>query len=124
MQTCYAGMLQILVTLGPEYLTRDELRDLLHKHISEYYRFLGKSLLLRRNKTIDYHRRKLNETRVGFSWPRVLRGALETLAGLAVNPQGIVERLLKPRVNSSLVEREEKHPDAPSPIPHPGDTLE
>jgi hypothetical protein len=117
-------MLQILVTLGEEYLSRDELEDLLRRHTSEYYRFLGKSLLLRKNKTIDYHRRKLNEAGVGFSWARVMRGALETLAGLALNRKGITQKLLEPRDSSNLAVRGGKQASTPNPIPHPGDTLE
>jgi glycosyltransferase involved in cell wall biosynthesis len=124
MQTCYAGMLQILITIGQEYLSRDELEGLLRRHTSEYYRFLGKSLLLRKKKTIDYHRRKLNEAGMGFSWARVMRGALETLASLALNPKGIAQKLLGPQDSSNLAVHEEKHLSAPNPIPHPGDTLE
>lgn len=123
-QTCYAGMLQTLLAHGPDYLSSDELEDFLQRHMSEYYGFLGKSLLLRRNKAIDYHKKKINEVGVGFRWTRVMRGALETLASHVLNPKGIAEKLLQPRDRSNLAVREEKHASAPNPIPHPGDTLE
>lgn len=120
MQTCYASMLQILLTMGPEYLSQDELESLLRKHLSEYYRFLGKSLLLRRNKTIDYHRRKLTGARTGFSLGRVMLGALATLANLALNPNIVLEKLRKLKNDLNL----KRHASAPSPMSHPGDTLE
>jgi glycosyltransferase involved in cell wall biosynthesis len=123
MQTCYAGMLQTLVTHGPDYLASDELEVLLRSHISEYYRFLGKSLLLGQNKTIEYHKRKLVETGIGFSWARVFGGAVSTLWTLALNPKRTVEKLAKTR-DSSKVKDREVNVRGPVPIPHPGDTLE
>ncbi len=124
LHTYFAGDLQLLIAHAPDYLTHDEVQDLLQRLISQYYRFLGKSLLLRKNETIEYHRRKLNEAGVGFSWTRVMRGALETLASHALNPKGIAEKLLEPRDRSNLAVREQKHASTPNPIPHPGDTLE
>lgn len=124
MQTCFAGMLQILVTLGPDYLSPHELEDLLQRHISEYYRFLGKSLLLGQNKTIDYHRRKLIEARVGFSWARVVSGALATLWGLTVNPMNTIKKLVKTKDSASSTVRKGDQVRAPAAMPNPGDTLE
>jgi glycosyltransferase involved in cell wall biosynthesis len=124
MQTCYAGMLQILLTAGREYLSHAELEKLLRKHLSEYYKFLGKSFLFHRNKTIDYHRKKLTEAGIGFSWGRVLLGALQTLAGLGLNPKGVIEKLSKPKNAVNLAEPQKKHTRAPAPIPDSGDTLE
>ena len=98
MQTHWAGTLHVLVTYGPEYLTHDELAVCLDRHLSEYYRFLGKSLLLGRNKRFwDYHKRQLTEADVSFSWTRLARGTLATLWEAVLNPKDTIERLLKRR---------------------------
>jgi hypothetical protein len=94
MQTHWASTLHLLVTYGPEYLTHDELEVCLDRHLSEYYRFLGKSLMLGRDKRFwDYHKRQLTEMGVGFSWARLARGALATLWRAVLNPQNTIERL-------------------------------
>jgi hypothetical protein len=94
-QTHYAGTLRHLLVHGPHYLTQDELRGRVQCHISQYYRFLGKSLLLGHREILNYHKRKLVETGVGFSWPRLIRGALATISGHVLNPKSTVEKLLK-----------------------------
>lgn len=124
MQTCYAGMLQILVTLGPEYLSPGELQDYFRRHASEYYEFLGKSLLLGQNKAIDYHRGKLVGAGLGFSWARVLRGAIATLWRLALSPKSSFDKLAPIIRGSGVAHPEESHTGTPGVIPHPGDTLE
>ena len=102
MQTSLAGMLQILVKHGADYLTREELQDHLDSHVAYYYRFLGKSLLLNRGRTIDYHRRKLIEAGVGFSWGRIAKGTLAALWDFALNPKDAIEKLLKARGQLTL----------------------
>jgi glycosyltransferase involved in cell wall biosynthesis len=101
LQTHFAGMLRILVEHASHYLSDDELQDLLRRHVSEYYRFLGKSLLLGHGQTLEYHKKKLIEGGVAFSWPRVTRGAARTLWDLAMNPRSTL-KLLKTRNNSRL----------------------
>jgi len=95
LQTAHAGMLQILLTHGPDYLTQNDLDRLTRKHISNYYAFLGKCLLLVQKRTLDYHRGKLVEAGVGFNWSRVVLGALSTIWGLALNPLSTAKKLLK-----------------------------
>ena len=95
LQTAHAGLLQILLTHGPDYLTQNELDRLLRNHISNYYAFLGKSLLLGQKRALDYHRGKLVEAGVGFSWSRVVLGTLSTIWGLALNPLSAAKKLLK-----------------------------
>jgi len=100
MHTYWANMLYLLVTYGPEYLTPDELEVCLDRHLSEYYRFLGKSLILSHDKKFwDYHKRQLTEAGVGFSWARLARGMLATLGGAMLNPKDTIEKLLKRRDN-------------------------
>jgi hypothetical protein len=98
MQTSWAAILHLLVKYGPEYLTRDELGACLNRHLSAYYNFLGKSLMLGRNKKFwDYHKGQLTEAGVGFSRARLARGTLATLWEALLNPKDTLERLLKRR---------------------------
>src|SRR5262245_40815589 len=88
MQTHWASTLHLLVTYGPAYLTHDELAVCLDQHLSEYYSFLGKSLMLGRDKRFwDYHKRQLTAAGVGWSWVCLARGMLATLGGTLRNPQ-------------------------------------
>jgi glycosyltransferase involved in cell wall biosynthesis len=102
MHTYWAAMLHLLLTYGPVYLTHDELDMSLDRHLSEYYRFLGKSLMLGRDKRFwDYHKTRLIEARVGFSRARLARGLFATLWRPVLNPQNTIERLLKSSSNAS-----------------------
>jgi hypothetical protein len=95
LQTYFPCMLQLLVTHAPAYLTREECKARLTRHLSEYYRFLGKSLVLGRdNQFWDYHKGELIRARVGFSRARLAKGALATLNDAALNPKHALERLL------------------------------
>jgi hypothetical protein len=95
LHTYFAGMLQLLRIHGSDYLTHNELDRLIRDHISDYYRFLGKCLLLGRGKVLNYHRRKLVEAGVGFHWSRVVLGMWSTIWGLASNPNSTAKKLLK-----------------------------
>jgi glycosyltransferase involved in cell wall biosynthesis len=103
LQTNLAGMLQILVDHAPDYLAPDEGEEFLGRHVADYYRFLGKTLLLGRKKTLDYHRKKLIQAGVGFSWARVIVGALATLFDFAANPKSTTQKLLKTRYGSDEI---------------------
>jgi glycosyltransferase involved in cell wall biosynthesis len=95
LQTHFAGTLQILRAHGPDYLTQNELDRFLQNHLFEYYRFLGKCLLLGGHTILNYHRAKLVEAGVGFHWSRVVLGALSTIWGLSLNPNSTAKKLLK-----------------------------
>lgn len=96
LQTSCASILQLLVMHAPDYLTHDESRACLARHLSAYYRFLGKSLLLGREKQFwDYHKEEMAKAGMRFSRARVTKGALRTLGNAALNPQKTVERLLQ-----------------------------
>jgi glycosyltransferase involved in cell wall biosynthesis len=96
LQTYFASMLQLLVTHGPDYLTPNERKVCIAQHLSEYYGFLGKSLLRGRDKQFwEYHKNELNKSRVGFSHTRLVEGLLATLCEAALNPKHSMERLLR-----------------------------
>ncbi len=92
------GRLQILLAYGSDFLNPQERDAALAKHLSEYYRSLGKTLLLGQKKVLDYHRAKLSASSVGFSRRRVLGGALATLWRLGANPGESVAKVFRSSV--------------------------
>ena len=88
--------MQTLSKHGPVFLNREEFDIRLRQHLSGYYNFLGKSLILGRDQMFwTYHKTKLSEAGVGFKSIRVARGALATLSEAALNPKSSVEKLLR-----------------------------
>jgi hypothetical protein len=85
LHTYFGGTLQVLLGYGPEYLTKEEYERLLSEHLADYYRFLGKSLIQRREpKFWEYHKRQLEQAGLGFSRLRVVTGAVAALRRAAV----------------------------------------
>jgi glycosyltransferase involved in cell wall biosynthesis len=98
LQTWFAGMLQTLAAHGRHYLTGEEFEDILDCHLSEYYKYLGKNLMLGRDRNFwDYHKRKMTESGIGYSRLRLARGALGTFADVVLNPKNSIEKLLRRR---------------------------
>ena len=96
MHAYFGSMLHILTTYGLDYLTSDELDLRLNSHLNEYYKFLGKSVLLRRDKQFwNYHKGQLIDAGVGFSSSRLMQGLIKTLAGAVVRPRYGAKRLLR-----------------------------
>jgi glycosyltransferase involved in cell wall biosynthesis len=96
METDRAANLHLLRAYGPIYLTRSELRTNLAEQISSYYEFLGKSVLLGRNKEFwAFHRQRLSEAGVRFSRTRVALGALAAMARPVSTLKKPVARLLR-----------------------------
>jgi glycosyltransferase involved in cell wall biosynthesis len=94
--TYFGGMLHILVTYGQHYLSPEELKTNLNQHLSEYYRFLGKSLFDGHDKQFwTYHKKQLIEAGVSFSRARLARATLANLFSAALSPQTTIEKLLK-----------------------------
>jgi len=66
--TLAPNILRELLVYGPCYLTPAERAQRLETVMAEYYNFLAKSLLQRRNKEFwDYHERELTEQGIGFN---------------------------------------------------------
>lgn len=98
LQTNLAGMLHILVTHGPDYLTGQELEACLNQHLAEYYEYLAKNLFLGRDEKFwRYHRRQLIEAGLGFSRIRLARATLANLCSAALCPKDTIKKLLKAR---------------------------
>jgi glycosyltransferase involved in cell wall biosynthesis len=94
LHTYYFGMLRILREHASDYLTPSERDEFLRYHMSEYYRFLGKSVLRGRKRVWQYHRKKLVEEGIGFSWPRLMKGALEAAWRQLSNPGSAAAKAL------------------------------
>jgi glycosyltransferase involved in cell wall biosynthesis len=117
----FPGTLHILMMYGPEYLTREEFNDCLNQHLAQYYRFLGKNLLLRRDKDFwDYHRKQLSEAGIGLSRSRVARAALANLCTAAVNPKDTLEKLLQHKGKRNLADRQQNRAPIPAIVPRQG----
>jgi hypothetical protein len=82
METPMAAILRLLVTYAPSYLTPEELERAVDRHLDQYYRLLGKNLLLlRRDRQFwDFHKAALRDSGSGYSRARVARGTLAFLA--------------------------------------------
>lgn len=92
----FAGRLDILQTHGLHYLTEEELRACLDGELAGYYRFLGKSLFLGRDKKFwDYHEKKLTELGFGLSRTRLGRAVLANLCTAVLRPRDTIEKLLR-----------------------------
>jgi glycosyltransferase involved in cell wall biosynthesis len=106
LETWYSCMLQLLVKHGPAYLTREECDVLLARHVAAYYRFLGKSLMLGRNKEFwDRHKEGLSKAGIAFSRLRAVKGALETVISGIANPGETVQRMLRSKRTLRLLGR-------------------
>jgi glycosyltransferase involved in cell wall biosynthesis len=99
------AMLRLLTTYGPHFLTPEELKERLEDHLAGYYRFLGRSLILRRNESFwDYHKQELNQAGIGFSRIRLAKAAMTTLCEVALNPKISIEKLIKRRNKRSAAD--------------------
>ena len=106
MQMDFGCRLHTLVAHGPDFLTAEEFEYCKGRLLTEYYNFLGGSVMrFRREKKFwDFHKRKLNET-VGFSRSRLARSILARLCRAVLNPYETVEKLHETRNKRRLSRR-------------------
>lgn len=98
LHTYFASKLQLLVRHASSYLSPEECETQLARHLSDYYKFLGKSSVMGRDKRFwDYHERELTKAGIGFSRARVAKGTLTTLCTAVLNPKETMEKLLQSR---------------------------
>jgi len=110
LQTDFGCLLQLLTVHAPEFLTRKEHEVRLARHLAEYYRFLGKSLLAARdNRFWAYHRRQFLNAGLGFSYARIAKGGLEVIAAAAINPGATLMKLLRSRSRLPFFGRAQSH---------------
>jgi glycosyltransferase involved in cell wall biosynthesis len=102
LQTNLGGRLRILLAHGPAYLTGPELDLCVDRHLSEYYRYLGKNVFLGRDREFwSYHRQAFAETGLGFSRARLVRAALANLRDAVLCPRDTIEKLMSKRNRAS-----------------------
>ena len=96
LQTDLSGWLHTLSTYGRSFLSVDEFEALLSQHVASYYRFLGKSCLLGRDKDFwTYHRKQLSDSQIGYSRLRIFTGLLTVVLHAALSPGETLTKLLK-----------------------------
>jgi hypothetical protein len=77
-------------------LTAEELSTRRNQELSDYYRFLSKSLFLRRDRGFwEYHKKKLIELGYGLSRARLARATLANLLAAALRPADALRRIGK-----------------------------
>jgi len=104
--TLIAGHLHNLVAHGRDFLTPGEYSACLRALVNRYYNFLAVSLLRGRRdrKFWEYHKRKLNESQVGFSRTRLAGATLVRLLKAIGNPSQTVDKIGQQRARSSAQE--------------------
>jgi len=96
LDTWFPFMLQLLVKHAPDYLTHEERDVLLSQQVKEYYKFLGKSLMLGRDEEFwNYHKAEMGNAGIAFNYTRLAAGVLETMCSAALNPGDTVLRMLR-----------------------------
>ncbi|MBB6142865.1 glycosyltransferase involved in cell wall biosynthesis [Silvibacterium bohemicum] len=99
MYTTLAGHLHCLAAHGRGFLSEQEFEACLELRISEYYNFLGVSLLRGRRDGAfwDYHRSQLINAGVGFSRARLAKAIFTRLCKAMLNPPETMQKLMKNR---------------------------
>jgi glycosyltransferase involved in cell wall biosynthesis len=98
LHTDLAGTLRILKVYGSHYLSEEELDACLRQHVSDYYRFLNQSLIVRRDGEFwNYHKRQLVDAGLGFSRMRLLWATFATLRRALIPQSGRLAKLFKLR---------------------------
>jgi glycosyltransferase involved in cell wall biosynthesis len=76
----FAFRLRLLAAYGNHYLTKQEIEQQTRRHLTQYYRYLGRALLLRRERKFwEYHCHELASLGYQLSWWRVLAGAVNVI---------------------------------------------
>jgi glycosyltransferase involved in cell wall biosynthesis len=84
LQTNLAGELRILNAHGSYYLEPDELAARIDRHLEDYYLYLGKSILLRRDQDFwKYHTQQLADLGVRFSRARLVKATIASMCSPA-----------------------------------------
>lgn len=98
--TLLAGYLHNLVVHGRDFLTQEEFDDALRRQVRKYYNFLAISLLHghKDKKFWKYHKRKLEEAKIGLSYGRLGAALLVRLCRALLNPYETVGKMRTGRV--------------------------
>lgn len=90
----YGSMLGLLSTYGSGCLTREELEKCRDRHVSEYYRFLGRRLWVERGRDFwSYHKETFANARIRFSRARLAKTAVGQLFGAALQTKSSMKSI-------------------------------
>ena len=88
MGASFGSLLGILLTYGKEYLTIEEFKERLDLQLSQYYRFLGRRLLVERDPAFwSYHKKTFARLGFNYSRARVTMAAAGQLWGSVLDPK-------------------------------------
>jgi len=86
--TYLLGQLVILLKYGSAYLSKEEYKMCLQRHLKNHYQFLGRQLLLGKFKILSYHKRGILCRGLSFSFSRLMLSALQTSMKAVACPLG------------------------------------
>ena len=87
------SLLNDLVRYGPFYLTPDEMKHRVDAVLEEYYAFLSKAFLNRRDQQFwNYHQRRLEDAGHSLSYLHLTRKLIATVFDLLLNPKATTEK--------------------------------
>jgi glycosyltransferase involved in cell wall biosynthesis len=102
----FLGMLK---KYGPAVFEKIEYEEVLRKRFNEYYRFLGKNVLLRRKKEFwQYHKNGLNNIGYSFSYRKLIAGFFYELIIRILNLQDTFNKI-KSRLFSNINTQSDPH---------------
>jgi glycosyltransferase involved in cell wall biosynthesis len=96
MQTYLPWILLELVKYGPKYLSAEELKSRIDRHLKQYYQYLGEQIYHRRGSEFwDYHKNQLAALGYPMSVPQL--GVAATSHALEfVNPKSAAKSVIRP----------------------------
>lgn len=87
-QSHYSGLARILKNHGHKFLQQEELEGLKRIHISNYYKFLGKSVLLGRDAEFwGFHKKELAIFDEKFNYIRLAFGVIAAMRDAVCRPE-------------------------------------
>lgn len=90
----YGSVLGMLFAYGKGCLTIEEFEECLGRKLSEYYRFLGRRLLVERDPGFwSYHKRTFAGLGLNYSRTRVTKAAVGQLWDSVVNPKSTLDSI-------------------------------
>jgi|HubBroStandDraft_3_1064219.scaffolds.fasta_scaffold170238_2 glycosyltransferase involved in cell wall biosynthesis len=90
----YGSVLGLLFTYGRQCLSSEEFKTCFDRQLSQYYRFLGRRLLVDRDAEFwSYHKRIFAKMGISFSRPRLAQAALGQLFGSVLRAKSSIDSL-------------------------------
>jgi len=90
----FGSMLDLLFTYGRGCLNGDEFEKCLDRHLSEYYRFLGRRLWVERGRDFwSYHERTFAKVGIGFNRSRLASAAVGQLCSSLLQAKSSMKSL-------------------------------